>query len=953
MLVERDEELEILHGLLGDCAGGRARIAVVSGTMGIGKSALLHEFTEQAGAAGAFVMSAVAAKTESTLGLGVLDQLFRGSKIPADLTSAALRLLDDQGVARSYRASGAAALSSAPFRGLWRILRDLTERQPVVLTVDDVHHIDQESLHGLLYLIRRLRSAQLLVVMSERGDLEHEQSLLLPEILSLPGTRRLYLEPLSADGIRALLAAGPGEDFARRFAAAVYEVSGGNPIFVHALLQDQDVAGESAAAGEHAGPAAAAGLRVGRVYGRAVLRCLERGVPPILEIARGIAVLGEQASPRPLADLLDLDLGSATRGMSALIDLGVLDGGGRYRHASAATAVIGGLSPREYTALHTRAVHLLRREGASSRALARHLVAANAVVDTWAGPVLEDAARDALADGRPATATSYLRLAERIGGSQRRPALVAALAEAEWRTSPAAAARYLPELCRAVADHELTWSASVFTVASLLWHGRLAQARGVLSVLWERAGGHGLPGDGAAGFATCLLLLSRLYPELIRDRPRMCGSPRASGGTAGADRDETTAGVIQLDVMATLADALPRGDDDGAGSGAEAVLRSPRLNEVLTVPFGICLAVLACDGGVDNAAGSPDLLPDVREAGRYPGWHAPALAVRALISLRRGDLREAADRADRALAVLPSRDWGVMIGLPLAVLITALTDLGRHERLPEILRVPVPEMMFRTRVGLLYLHARGRYRLAGGRGHAAVGDFELCGRLMAEWDVDHPTLVPWRSEAARARLALGDADLARTLVEEQLSLPACDRLRPRGQSLRALAEATAEPERRRRLLRTAVEALQAAGDRFELAGAIFELSRACHELGDDGEARSLAQRAVRLFELCGVEPRDTAEVEDARAVRSDAYGRADRRERMPAARCAELSAAEQRVAALAAQGHSNRQISGMLYITISTVEQHLTRIYRKLDVNSRLELPVGVQLQDEDELSRS
>ena len=48
-----------------------------------------------------------------------------------------------------------------------------------------------------------------------------------------------------------------------------------------------------------------------------------------------------------------------------------------------------------------------------------------------------------------------------------------------------------------------------------------------------------------------------------------------------------------------------------------------------------------------------------------------------------------------------------------------------------------------------------------------------------------------------------------------------------------------------------------------------------------------------------------------------------------------LSEAERRVAELAARGHKNREISRMLYVTVSTVEQHLTRIYRKLGVNSR------------------
>ncbi|NEC39773.1 helix-turn-helix domain-containing protein, partial [Streptomyces rubrogriseus] len=60
-------------------------------------------------------------------------------------------------------------------------------------------------------------------------------------------------------------------------------------------------------------------------------------------------------------------------------------------------------------------------------------------------------------------------------------------------------------------------------------------------------------------------------------------------------------------------------------------------------------------------------------------------------------------------------------------------------------------------------------------------------------------------------------------------------------------------------------------------------------------------------------------------------------ERQPAAPGL-LSRAEQRVAVLAAHGMSNRQISRKLYVTVSTVEQHLTRIYRKLNVTRRVDL---------------
>ncbi|WP_290062360.1 helix-turn-helix domain-containing protein, partial [Amycolatopsis solani] len=59
-----------------------------------------------------------------------------------------------------------------------------------------------------------------------------------------------------------------------------------------------------------------------------------------------------------------------------------------------------------------------------------------------------------------------------------------------------------------------------------------------------------------------------------------------------------------------------------------------------------------------------------------------------------------------------------------------------------------------------------------------------------------------------------------------------------------------------------------------------------------------------------------------------------------------LSDAERRVAELAAGGHSNREIGRRLHVTVSTVEQHLTNVYRKLGVDGRAHLPSGLAGRD-------
>ncbi|HEX2313671.1 MAG TPA: helix-turn-helix transcriptional regulator, partial [Thermomonospora sp.] len=143
----------------------------------------------------------------------------------------------------------------------------------------------------------------------------------------------------------------------------------------------------------------------------------------------------------------------------------------------------------------------------------------------------------------------------------------------------------------------------------------------------------------------------------------------------------------------------------------------------------------------------------------------------------------------------------------------------------------------------------------------------------------------------------------------------------RGVTLRLLA-AAGPPEDRRRLVNEAVAVLRECGDRLGLAQALADLGDVHRAAGEDGKADVTLRQARHMARLCGVETLVTG---------------------VPAAPAAvevtgELSDAELRVAELAAHGLTNRQIAGKLYITVSTVEQHLTRVYRKLAVGRRTDL---------------
>jgi len=280
----------------------------------------------------------------------------------------------------------------------------------------------------------------------------------------------------------------------------------------------------------------------------------------------------------------------------------------------------------------------------------------------------------------------------------------------------------------------------------------------------------------------------------------------------------------------------------------------------------------------------------------------------------------------------------VLIGQPRATLLLANTALGEYEAANDVLQLSVPDSMFSTVFSLQYLHARGHYFLAAGQALAASRDFQLCGRLMREWEIDVPALIPWRSDLAEANLQLGRTAEARDLVKQQLARANVADARTRGISLRVLA-ASSEFAQRPALLRQAVECLRVADDRLELSRALTDFSVVLQQLGEFDRARVLARHAAQVIQTNGSTAAPTRV--GRRAISSPATASMATRSHAQTDDHDQpvLSDAERRVAELAALGHTNREISRTLYITVSTVEQHLTRVYRKLGVTKRTDLP--------------
>jgi DNA-binding CsgD family transcriptional regulator len=191
--------------------------------------------------------------------------------------------------------------------------------------------------------------------------------------------------------------------------------------------------------------------------------------------------------------------------------------------------------------------------------------------------------------------------------------------------------------------------------------------------------------------------------------------------------------------------------------------------------------------------------------------------------------------------------------------------------------------------------------------------------------------VPWRSLKAQALDRLGRRDAAVELAAEELRIARTwGSPGTVGRSLRVLG--AIEREDGIAHLEEACAVLEHATARLERAKALAALGETLRRARRPTDARAPLRQALELAEICGA----AALVERTRA---ELYATGARPRTTALRGVGSLTASERRVADLAAEGASNRDIAQHLYVTPKTVEVHLSSVYRKLEVGSRRELP--------------
>lgn len=430
-LAERDAELAELREALEAAMAGTGAFALVSGPAGIGKTQLLQAIRQRAADTGAVVAVARASELEQQFPFGVVRQLFEPLLAEPDVRSAALagpaagaaRVFDDAPVDGDDT-------SFATLHALHWLTISLAARAPLVLVVDDLHWVDNGSARFLSYLQRRLHGLGVLVVASRRTGEAHPLDAVLDDLAHDPTTHTLTPAPLTPDAVTTLVRGRAGAAADDEFCDACAEVTQGNPLLVHQLLQALQSEGVTPDR-RHVDTVRAIGSRA---IGAMLQLRLRRLMPHSTRVARALSVLGDGTSLPLVAALADVTEPVAAAALEQLTVAEVVrpEPPLGFVHALVRDAVYLQLTPGDRELLHHRAAQLLVATGAPDEQVAAQLLVASRAGRPEVVALLRRAARDAVRRGVPDGAVSLLQRAlDEPAGPGERPEVLADLAAAQ------------------------------------------------------------------------------------------------------------------------------------------------------------------------------------------------------------------------------------------------------------------------------------------------------------------------------------------------------------------------------------------------------------------------------------------------------------------------------------------------------------------------------------------
>ncbi|MBO2457232.1 AAA family ATPase [Actinomadura sp. LCR2-06] len=985
----RRDALGALSRALDAAATGYGFLALV-GEPGAGKTRLLNELADGASARKLPYLAGRAAEFEQEMPFGaVVDALDdRLEDDVPELSPAALRLLGTVFPALADRVAGTGA-GHAPDGAadpvaryqLHRSVRHLLERlaapSGLVLILDDLHWADDATIELMDHLVRHPPRANVLVAVAYRPAQASPRLAALADAAGLVGTR-VPVDPLNRDEVAEFL----GPDVPRPRCEQLYKASGGNPFYLEALARmgrrDDRLLGEDGIE-RHDWERGVANLTEVPPAVRTALQVELSALPPeALLMARGAAVAADVFEPALAAVAAEMAQEDALAALDALTAHDVVrpTAGGRFRfrHPLVRHVAYASTAAGWRFAAHSRVSARLAALGAPAAVRAHHVLRSARFGDREAIWTLVEAAR-VVALQAPGTAAYWLEAALRLmpdgtdpsGGSANGASANGASANGASANGAGGDGAYpdriqlLVELAhaQAVSGHAEEGRETARTLLSLLPpDDTVRRARTVqLCAVMDRQIGR-IHEARALVLDELRRITDRQTPEAVLLRIRLVADRIQRIDTRGSHAVLETIpesapqwGPGLVAAVAAMRPMVSYGRGEVAEAIAYAEAADQRFSAASDGDFADCLDYMvwlvfaeAFLGLHDSAVRHATRLVAITRATGQTFILGYMLAGLSRVLMLQGRLEEAAAAADEATAVgRELRSPEVMAyGLIQQCLTASWT--GDHDR---ALRAGEEAVAQDTGSGEWWTHmahvALATATINAGRTEeGAQALVEACGD--GTNGLDFSTLVMCAEQLSCARAAAGDgagaagwADIA-----EAIAHPALTGDVGLARLARAHAVRVDDPAGAARLAAEGAGMLAGAGRRPEAARADLTAGIAHAAADERAEARERLRAAAEVFEECGMDGLHAQAVREQRrlGVRVPGGGRTAPAKGRKGAGKGDLpfglSPREHEIALLVAEGCSNQQIAERLFLSVRTVETHLSRVFAKIGVPSRV-----------------
>ena len=913
-LIGRNEEFDLLQGMVAHARDGSGGVGLIEGEPGIGKTTLLAAVADDAARSGSAVVRGAAQALERDRPFAALADAFGLAPSAAHPRCAEIGELIYGGIGREA--------SDARFLAVENIT-DLIEEQalsrPLLLVLEDLHWADPATLLVLHRLTATVAQLPIALIATLRPLPRSQQLHHVIEQFAAHGARSITLQPLSGRDVAAFVAtrlgatAGPG-------LSKVLAGAAGNPLFLSEVLAALEQ--EELLVREHdLVDVSEASLPPSVTL--TILRRMTYLSHDTLEMLRICSVLGTAFSLTDLARMMDRSVPELLPMIDEATQLGVLgeeEGAIAFRHDLIRDAIYDDMLTPVRTGLHHRAARTLIDAGAPAMRIAPHITLGAEPGDAEAVDWLRRTATRM--KSLPHVAADLLDRAVEIAGSdldiELRLRWVDALVEAGRGAQALSAAR------EAVAeDGSIRSRISLVTALGVAW--RLQEgAEEAEAVAWDVAA---TPTQRAEMLAVAAG--NRTYADRSRAEQQALEALKLARET-GARRAEilATAALLTCAFRDGYVERAWRLWEENREAFTEVSLPAPyNLYSILSAAGNPYLALVgdrfdAARRGLDDAR-------DVKNQGySISAWYH---WQRASLEMWSGRWDEAIAVGEAGLAVCGEGGLQFEASMTHEALCLIAIHRGDFDSADEHLRAMPTAMWTRA----LLAEAKGDTETL----ERTLDQYRQAVNDPSPWMM--PTMVLVGPEWVRLYVEVGDPDSARILTEvveegaRRMQTPTAE-----GAALRARGLLEGDPE----LLLKAVAT-------HRLGPRPFLTAQACEDAGAAlppdpqraDEAIALLREALEVY--VSVEAsRNIARTEARLRARGVRRARGPRPGR-PKFGWESLTDSERRVVALVPEGLSYREIGERLFISKRTVETHIAHAFAKLGISSRRELADEVRRQ--------